>query len=205
MAHKNLRQAVSLRTDDARARYYYGQVLKLVARTSADRDLANTELASAIKLDANRHFIPEAQLQRALLLIDKGDSASQQEAIQALKDYVMTYQDARVDTWRYGGSLPPNMEILYDYLRLLGETRWKPGYPQGLGSGGGMLLMAGRGGGAVPSPSSATKFDSSAKVRPVGARQAIGNAVSAGAGMTRTGGAVNGAATTVAPVVNKQY
>ena len=42
MARKNLRQAVSLRTDDARARYYYGQVLKLVARTDADREVART-------------------------------------------------------------------------------------------------------------------------------------------------------------------
>ncbi len=204
MARKNLSQAVSLRTDDARARFYYGQVLKLVARTPADRDLANTELAEAIKLDANRHFIPEAQLQRALLMIDKPDNSSQQEAVQAIKDYVTSYQNSRVESWRYGASLPPNMETLYDYLRVLGETRWKPGYPElPAGAGGGTILFAGGGGGEAPAPSTASKFDSSTKARVPGMRQAAMKAAGVGAGMTRAGSAVSGAVSTVAPAVTK--
>ena len=204
MARKNLAQAVSLRTDDSRARFYYGQVLKLVSRTPADRDLANTELAEAIKLDANRHFIPEAQLQRALLMIDKPDTASQQDAVQAIKDYITSYQEARVESWKYGASLPPNMEILYDYLRLLGETRWKPGYPEVSAGAGNTIMLAGGGaGGEAPAPSTASKFDSSAKAKVPGMRQAAVKAAGVGAGMTRTGGAVSGAVQTVAPVVTK--
>jgi predicted Zn-dependent protease len=205
MARKNLRQAVSLRTDDARARFYYGQVLKLVARTDADRNLANEELATAIKLDVDRHFIPEAQLQRALLLIDKPDAASQQEAVQAIKDYVTSYRDARVEAVKYGGALPPNMEILYDYLRVLGEPRWKPGYPEAPAGGpGGTILAAGGGGGATPTPTTISKFDSTSKAKVPGTRQAVRKAVTVGAGMTRTGSAVSGAVNTVAPgVVNK--
>jgi hypothetical protein len=180
-------------------------VLKLVARTDAERDSAREQLADAVKLDANRHFIPEAQLQQALLLIDKPDSASQQEAVQALKDYINNYQTARVEAWKYGASLPSNMEILYDYMRLLGETRWKPGYPEApTGGGGGMLLMAGGGGGAAPGPFSAGKYNSTAKPKVPGTRQAVGKAVGVGAAMSRTGGALTGAATTVAPVVTKQ-
>jgi hypothetical protein len=200
MARKNLSQAVALRTDDARARYYYGQVLKLLARTSAERDQANIELASAIKLDANRHFIPEAQLQRALLLIDKPDSASQQEAVQAIKEYVTSYQDARVDAAKYSGTLPPNMEILYDYLRLLGDTRWKPGFPEAP-LGGGLLMTAG-GGGVEPGLVTNSKFDSSARKVP-GTKQAVGKAALVGGNLTRTGSAVTGAAMNVVPAVNK--
>lgn len=205
MARKNLSQAVSLRTDDARARYYYGQVLKLVSRTPAERDLANTELAEAIKLDADRHLIPEAQLQRALLLIDKPDTASQQDAVQALKDYITNYQTARVESWKYGASLPPNMETLYDYLRLLGDTRWKPGYPEVPAGGAGTILFAGGGGGGAeaPAPSTASKFDSSTKAKVPGMRQAVGKAAGVGAGMTHTGGAISGAVNTVVPAVSK--
>ena len=182
MSRKNLSQAVSLRTDDARARFYYGEVMKLVARTDAERELAHTELASAIKLDANRHFLPQAQLQRALLLIDKPDSASQQEAIQALKDYVTNYEDAHVEAWKYGASLPPNMEILYDYLRLLGETRWKPGYPEvSVGAGGGVMLTAAGGVGTARTPSATSPYDSSGANAPT-KKQTFGKAVSAGAG-----------------------
>lgn len=205
MAKKNLSQAVSLRTDDARARFYYGQVLKLVARTDAERDAARTELANAVKLDANRHFIPEAELQQALLLIDKPDSASQQAAAQSIKDYITSYQDARVEAWKYGATLPSNMEILYDYLRLLGDTHWKPGYPQvPVGGGGGGILLAGGGGGTTPGISSSSRYDSSAKGKVPGAKDAVGKAVQVGAGVSRTTGALAGAASTVAPIVTKQ-
>jgi Zn-dependent protease with chaperone function len=204
MAKKNLSQAVSLRSDDARARFYYGQVLKLVARTDAERDAARTELANAVKLDANRHFIPEAELQQALLLIDKPDSASQQAAAQSIKDYVTGYQDARVEAWKYGATLPSNMEILYDYLRLLGDTHWKPAYPQAPVGGGGGILLAGGGGGTAPGVSSSSKYDSSAKGKVPGTRDAVGKAVQVGAGVSRTTGALAGAASTVAPIVTKQ-
>jgi hypothetical protein len=203
MAKKNLAQAVSLRTDDARARFYYGQVLKLVARTPAERDLANTELAQAIQLDSYRHLIPEAQLQKALLMIDKPDTASQQEAVQALKDYITSYQSSRVESWRYGASLPPNMETLYDYLRLLGDTRWKPGYPEISGGAGGGILFAGGGGAEAPAPSVASKYDSSTKAKIPGTRQAVGKAVNVGAGMTHMGSSISGAVNTVAPAVTK--
>ena len=126
MARQNLRQAVNLRSDDARARYYYGKVLKLVARTDADTALARRELLAAIELDRNRHTIPEAELQRALMLMDSADSRSQAEAIEAVKSYILGYQDK----WKHASSVPPNMEILYDYLRLLGEQKWKPPFPE---------------------------------------------------------------------------
>ncbi|MBI4166972.1 MAG: M48 family metalloprotease [Acidobacteria bacterium] len=129
MAQKNLRQAVSLRSDDALARFYYGKVLKLVARTDADREQARIEMANAIKLDEPRHSLPEAELQRALMLMDKTDGASQAEAASALKSYILMYQENKVEEWRVFNSLPPNLEILYDYLRLLGEPRWKPPLP----------------------------------------------------------------------------
>jgi hypothetical protein len=97
------------------------------------------------------------------------------------------------------------MEILYDYLRLLGETRWKPGFPEGPSGGNGMVIMAGGGsGGEAPVPSAASKYDSSAKAKVPGTRQAIGKAVTVGAGMTHAGSALSGAASTVAPIVTNK-
>jgi len=186
MAKKNLAQAVGLRTDDARARYYYGKVLKLVARTDAERETARTELVNAIKLDEVRHFLPEAQLQRALIAMDSPDSAKQAEAIAALKDYILTYQDRRVQDWKYGASLPPNMEILYDYLRLLGDQRWKPPFPEvSLGAGGGSILLTG-GGGGKPAPGASDAFSSSAKAAGPSLKKAVGTVVEVGAS-TATG------------------
>ena len=192
MAKKNLAQAVSLRTDDARARYYYGKVLKLVARTDAERETARNELVNAIKLDEVRHFLPEAQLQRALMAMDSPDSAKQAEAIQALKDYVLTFQDRRVQDWKYGASLPANMEILYDYLRLLGDQRWKPPFPEVGGSfaGPSIIMTGGAGGGVGTAPGASDAFSSSTKPPGASLKKAVGTAAQVGASTTGTGRAL---------------
>jgi hypothetical protein len=130
MARQNLRQAVNLRSDDARARFYYAKVMKLTARNDVEKTLARGELLTAIKLDEDRHAIPEAELQRAVMLMDSPDSSSQAEATQALKNYIVSYQASQVQDLKYSSFLPPNMEILQDYLRLLGEPKWTPPFPE---------------------------------------------------------------------------
>src|SRR5208283_3786492 len=115
---------------DALALFYVGKIDKLIARTPEQRREAEENTLHAIKLDENRHALPEAELQEALLLMEKTDSASQTEAVVALKSYINSYQAKQVAEWKYFNALPPNMVILYDYLRLLGEPNWKPQYPE---------------------------------------------------------------------------
>jgi predicted Zn-dependent protease len=129
MAKRNLKQAVSLRTDDARAAFYYGRVLKLVGRTKEERDTAQQYLLAAIQLDA-RKTIPEVQLQRALLLMENKDQASQTQAAQALKEYIVAFQNKKVDDLRQDNSLPSNVDTLYDYLRLMGDKAWRAPSPE---------------------------------------------------------------------------
>lgn len=129
MAKRNLKQAVSLRTDDARAAFYYGRVLKLVGRTKEDRDTAQQYLLAAIQLDT-RKTIPEVQLQRALLLMENKDQSSQSQAAQALKEYIVAFQNRKVDDLRQDSSLPPNIDTLYDYLRLMGDKVWRAPSPE---------------------------------------------------------------------------
>ena len=129
MARRNLKQAVSLRSDDARAAFYYGRVLKLIGRTKEDKDSAQQYLVAAIRLDTRRS-IPEVQLQRALMLMENKEPASQAEAAQALKEYIVAFQSRKVDDLRVDNSLPPNIDTLYDYLRVLGEKSWKAPAPE---------------------------------------------------------------------------
>jgi predicted Zn-dependent protease len=129
MAKRNLQQAVSLRSDDALASYYYGRILKLVGRTKEERDQAQQYLARAISLDT-RQTIPEIQLQRALMLMDSKEPATQTQALQALKDYIVSFQKRQVEGVRQDDSLPPNVSVLYDYIRLLGDKSWKAPAPE---------------------------------------------------------------------------
>lgn len=123
MAKTNLQQAVMLRSDDPLATYYYGRVLKQVGRTKEELDLAQHSLLKAITLDV-RHEIPEVQLHRALLLMDNKDSSTYPEAIVALQNYITDFGRKRATARINSDIQPPNLDVLYGYMRLLGEKTW---------------------------------------------------------------------------------
>jgi predicted Zn-dependent protease len=123
LAKMNLQQSVMLRSDDPLAAYYYGRVMKQVGRTKEELDLAQQSLLKAISLDT-RHEIPEVQLHRALMLMDSKDSSTNPEAIAALKSYITAYGQKRATIIRNEQLVPPNIDILYGYMRLLGDKTW---------------------------------------------------------------------------------
>ena len=117
MAKENLEESLRIRSNDPYAHYYYGKILKLTARTSQEKLRALGEFAQAIQLD-RRKVIAEPYLYRALSMIDVKDPNQMQEIVGALKDYVAIYQR------EHGGGLPPNMEVIYDYMQEAGEVSW---------------------------------------------------------------------------------
>ena len=123
LAKMNLQQSVMLRSDDPRAAFYYGLVLKQVGRTKEELDLANQSLVKAISLDV-RGEIPEVQLHRALLLMDTNNSGNHPEAVAALKNYVTDYARKRALSISNEELMPPNLSVIYGYMRLLGEKTW---------------------------------------------------------------------------------
>lgn len=116
MSRDNLEESIRIRNNDAYAHYYYGKLLKLTARTATEKQRALTEFVKATELD-KRKVIGEPRLYRALSMIDAKDS-SQNEIVESLKEYVGIYQR------EHGGQLPPNMDVIYDYLQEVGETAW---------------------------------------------------------------------------------
>jgi Peptidase family M48 len=117
MARENLEESLRIRSNDPYSHYYYGKVLKLTARTSQEKLRALGEFAQAIQLD-RRKVIAEPYLYRALSMIDAKDAGQMQEIVTALKDYVAIYQR------EHSGALPPNMEVIYDYMQEAGEVSW---------------------------------------------------------------------------------
>jgi predicted Zn-dependent protease len=117
MARENLEESLRIRSNDPYSHYYYGKILKLTARTSQEKLRALGEFAQAIQLD-KRRVIAEPYLFRALSMIDTKDSSQTQEIVNGLKDYVAIYQR------EHSGALPPNMDVIYDYMQEAGETAW---------------------------------------------------------------------------------
>jgi Zn-dependent protease with chaperone function len=116
MARDNLEEAVSLRSNDAKAQLYLGKVISLTARDEKDRQEAESHFLKAIEYDAPRGAYAEPHLEHALhLLGEHGDKAEITKEIEA---YVALYQRQN------SGAVPNNISILYDYLTLSGDTNW---------------------------------------------------------------------------------
>ena len=116
MARDNLEEAVSLRSTDARAQLYLGKVISLTARNEQDRQTAEQHFLKAIQCDQTRGAYPDPHLEHAIHLI--GENGDKTEIRKELLSYVALYQRKHI------GSLPPNMDVLYDYLTLAGEPNW---------------------------------------------------------------------------------
>lgn len=116
MARQNLEESIRLRSSDPYSRYYYGKVLKLTARSLGEKQRALEEFALAIQFD-KRKVLAEPYLFRALAMIDSRESQTH-EIIENLKEYVLLYQR------QHAGSLPSNIDLIYDYMQDAGEMSW---------------------------------------------------------------------------------
>ncbi len=117
MARENLEESLRIRSNDPYSHYYYGKVLKLTARSSSEKSRALNEFVTAIQLD-RRKVIAEPHLYRALSMIEGKDPAQIKEITDSLKQYVAIYQR------EHSGTLPPNMDVIYDYMQEAGELGW---------------------------------------------------------------------------------
>jgi hypothetical protein len=117
MARDNLEESLLIRSNDPFTHFYYGKVLKLTARNSGEKQHALSEFVRAIELD-KRRVVAEPHLYRALALIETRDAAQSREIVSSLQDYVSVYQR------EHGGKLPPNMDVIYDYMQEVGEMDW---------------------------------------------------------------------------------
>jgi len=117
MARDNLEESLNIRSSDSQAHLYYGKVMKLTARNSAEKARAMAEFVRAIDLD-KRNVLPDSHLHRALAMIEGKDPSQTAEIVNSLKEYVSIYQR------EHGGALPPNMDVIYDYMQEAGEMLW---------------------------------------------------------------------------------
>ncbi|MFN2494158.1 MAG: M48 family metallopeptidase [Pyrinomonadaceae bacterium] len=115
-ARDNLEESLRIRSNDPYTHFYYGKVLKLTARTLQEKSRAFGEFVQAIQYD-KRRVLAEPYLYRALSMIDN-KNPQMKEIVDNLKEYVGIYQR------EHGGALPPNMDVIYDYMQEAGETGW---------------------------------------------------------------------------------
>ena len=127
MARNNLAEAVSIRSNDPTAHYYYGKVLKLVGRTPEEKKLADESFVNAAKYDGRGQNFG-AHLHHALAMMDEKTEANKKLIVDELQNYVNTYVLFQYNNLR-ARLLPPNLDTIYEYMSLLGDTEWMPKLP----------------------------------------------------------------------------
>lgn len=117
LSARNLSQALAIRSDDALGYFYYGRVLKLTARKAGEKEEALFMFTKAIDLD-KRNANPQSRLYLALTKMSGRSTNNIQDIVNDLKQYVAVYQQMS------GGGLPPNMNMIYDYMQEAGEMNY---------------------------------------------------------------------------------
>lgn len=118
MARTNLEDSIANRSSDPSAYYYYGKVLKQTARNPTEISKALENLSQAVLLD-HRQTIAEPYLYRAMLRLTERNPNEISSIINDLKTYVTIYQRENA------GTLPPNMEFIYDFMQDMGATTYR--------------------------------------------------------------------------------
>ncbi|MDQ1611316.1 MAG: beta-barrel assembly-enhancing protease [Pyrinomonadaceae bacterium] len=118
MARTNLEDSIANRSTDPSAYYYYGKVLKQTARNPTEVSKALENLSQAVALD-QRQTIAEPYLYRAMLRLTERNPNEINSIINDLKTYVTIYQRENA------GTLPPNMEFIYDFMQDMGATTYR--------------------------------------------------------------------------------
>jgi hypothetical protein len=126
MARTNLAGAVAIRDNDPAAHYYYAKVLKLVGHTPEDEKLSRDEFYKAVKTDTRDENFG-SHLHLALLMArDRG--ADKDQITKELDAYVTDYARLAFED-RVMRAFPPNLETIYEYMTLFGDTGWRPKPP----------------------------------------------------------------------------
>lgn len=132
VARSNLSEAVALRSNDPTAQYYYGKVLQLVGRTPEEKRAADEAFRLAAQYDTRGQNFG-SHLHRALSLMGDLSAVDRKQVIEELQAYVNSYLRHADFTLRGAGLLPPNLDSVYDYLTMLGESQWTPTLPENAG------------------------------------------------------------------------
>lgn len=128
LAKDNLAEAVAIRSNDPAAHYFYGKVLQLVGRSEEEKKLAKESFILAAKYDTRGQNFG-AHLHHALAMMSDKNETNQKRIIDELQSYVNSYLKFAEHNARGYRLLPPNLEAIYGYMTMLGDTTWTPSLP----------------------------------------------------------------------------
>jgi predicted Zn-dependent protease len=131
MARTNLSEATAIRNNDPAAHYFYGKVLKLVGRTDDERRQSQESFRLASQHDYRAQNYGSHLHQALFMLQDRSEkqvNIDNKKFATELDGYVTNYAKWAVESGQLR-MFPPNLDVIYEYMRLYGDPGWRPKAP----------------------------------------------------------------------------
>jgi predicted Zn-dependent protease len=128
LSRNNLRDALAVRDNDPAAHYFFGKVMSLTGRTPAELKEAGTSFQKAASLDyRNQNY--GAFIHAAMSMVGEKRSGNEKEITGALDTYVTNHAKWMIESGQLR-MFPPNLDTVYEYMRLYGDKGWRPKAPE---------------------------------------------------------------------------
>jgi hypothetical protein len=127
LSRNNLKDALAVRDNDPAAHYFYGKVMSLTGRTPSELREATTSFQKSASLDyRNQNY--GAFIHAAMGMVQEKRSGNEKEITNALDSYVTNHAKWMIESGQLR-MFPPNLDTVYEYMRLFGDKGWRPKAP----------------------------------------------------------------------------
>jgi len=128
LSRNNLRDALAVRDNDPAAHYFFGKVMTLTGRTPAELKEGGASFRKAANLDyRNQNY--GAFIHSAMSMVGEKRGANDKEITSALDTYVTNHAKWMIESGQLR-MFPPNLDTVYEYMRLYGDKGWRPKAPE---------------------------------------------------------------------------
>ena len=127
LARNNLRDALAVRDNDPAVHYFYGKVMTLTGRNPSELKEASDSFIKAANLDfRNQNY--GSSIHAAISMMGETRSGNEKQIVSSLDNYVTNYAKWVLEANQMR-LFPPNLDTVYEYMRLYGDKGWRPKAP----------------------------------------------------------------------------
>lgn len=127
LSRNNLRDALAVRENDPSVHYFYGKVMTLTGRTPSELKEASQSFVKAASFDFRAQNYG-ASIHAAMAMMNEKRAGNEKEIIHSLDNYVTNHAKWMVEAYQMR-LFPPNLDSVYEYMRLYGDKGWRPKAP----------------------------------------------------------------------------
>ena len=128
LSRNNLRDALAVRDNDPAVHYFYGKVMTLTGRNPSELKEASDSFVKAAALDYRNQNYGSSIHAAISMMGEQRQQGNEKQIVNSLDNYVTNYAKWVLEANQMR-LFPPNLDSVYEYMRLYGDKGWRPKAP----------------------------------------------------------------------------